>query len=138
MPRTFAPDALSPEDSLTRLREGNRRFVVGDEHRGQELDVRRFERAFERFARPCERHLDVRETGKDARAAEDVIQSSDLDWTIVRPPRLTSKPGKGTYRTAVDRNVPRCLTISRADLAAGMLALLDDAAAVHRHVCIAD
>ena len=30
MPRTFAPDALSPEDCLTRLREGNRRFVVGD------------------------------------------------------------------------------------------------------------
>src|SRR6204780_2194986 len=30
MPRTFAPDAISPEDALTRLREGNRRFVQGD------------------------------------------------------------------------------------------------------------
>jgi putative NADH-flavin reductase len=88
--------------------------------------------------KPLVRGTLLRHVCADMRAAEDVIQSSDLDWTIVRPPRLTSKPGKGTYRTAVDRNVPRCLTISRADLAAGMLALLDDAAAVHRHVCIAD
>jgi carbonic anhydrase len=29
MPRTFAPDSLSPEDALARLREGNRRFVAG-------------------------------------------------------------------------------------------------------------
>jgi carbonic anhydrase len=30
MPRTFSPDALPPEEALARLREGNRRFVVGD------------------------------------------------------------------------------------------------------------
>jgi carbonic anhydrase len=30
MPRTFAPDALSPDDALARLKEGNRRFVAGD------------------------------------------------------------------------------------------------------------
>jgi carbonic anhydrase len=30
MPRTFAPDALPPEEALARLREGNRRFVLGD------------------------------------------------------------------------------------------------------------
>ena len=30
MPRTFAPDSLTPEDALERLREGNRRFVRGD------------------------------------------------------------------------------------------------------------
>ena len=30
MPRTFAPDSLSPEDALARLREGNRRFVAGE------------------------------------------------------------------------------------------------------------
>jgi carbonic anhydrase len=29
VPRTFAPDALSPEDALARLREGNERFVRG-------------------------------------------------------------------------------------------------------------
>ena len=30
MPRTFAPDAVSPDDALARLREGNRRFVTGE------------------------------------------------------------------------------------------------------------
>lgn len=30
MPRTFAPDTLSPEAALARLREGNRRFVHGE------------------------------------------------------------------------------------------------------------
>lgn len=30
MPRTFAPDAVPPEDALARLREGNRRFVHGE------------------------------------------------------------------------------------------------------------
>ena len=30
MPRTFSPDALPPEEALARLREGNRRFVLGD------------------------------------------------------------------------------------------------------------
>ncbi|HEX3342967.1 MAG TPA: carbonic anhydrase, partial [Polyangiaceae bacterium] len=30
MPRTFAPDAVPPGEALTRLREGNRRFVVGE------------------------------------------------------------------------------------------------------------
>jgi carbonic anhydrase len=30
MPRTDAPDALSPDEALERLREGNRRFVAGE------------------------------------------------------------------------------------------------------------
>jgi carbonic anhydrase len=30
MPRTFAPDAVTPEDALARLREGNQRFVSGN------------------------------------------------------------------------------------------------------------
>ncbi len=30
MPNTFAPDALTPDDALERLREGNRRFMTGE------------------------------------------------------------------------------------------------------------
>ena len=70
--------------------------------------------------------------------AEDEIHASDLDWTIFRPPSLTGKPARGTYRTATDRNLPHCFSISRADLATCMLTLLDDPAAVHTHVCIAN
>src|SRR2546422_3127751 len=32
--------------------------------------------------------------------SEDVLRDSGLDWTIVRPPRLTSGPATGTYRAA--------------------------------------
>jgi uncharacterized protein YbjT (DUF2867 family) len=87
--------------------------------------------------KPLARRTALRHVCADMRRAEDEIRASDLDWTIFRPPRLTGKPAAGTYRTGFDRNLPRGFTISRADLAACMLALLDDPATGHRHVCIA-
>jgi uncharacterized protein YbjT (DUF2867 family) len=80
----------------------------------------------------------LRHVCADMRRAEDEIRASNLDWTIFRPPSLTSKPASGTYRTAIDRNLPHGFTISRADLAACMLTLLDDPSAVHRHIAIAN
>ena len=68
---------------------------------------------------------------------EQEIRDSDLDWTIFRPPSLTGKAATGAYRTAIDRNLPHGFTVSRADLAACMLASLSDPATVHRHVAIA-
>jgi putative NADH-flavin reductase len=62
----------------------------------------------------------------DMAAMEDEIRQSGLDWTIVRPPRLTDKPPTGRYRTALNRGVRGGYTISRADLAAAILTLLDD------------
>lgn len=53
----------------------------------------------------------------DAAEMEDVIEKSGLDWTIVRPPRLTDKPRTGKYR-AQEGHLPRFgFTISRADVA---------------------
>ena len=43
----------------------------------------------------------------------------------------------GTYRTAVGANVSRGNLISRADVAHGMLALLDDPATVRQAIGIA-
>jgi putative NADH-flavin reductase len=88
--------------------------------------------------KPLVRGTFLRHVCADMRAAEDEIHASHLDWTIFRPPSLTDKAAKGTYRTALDRGLPHSFTISRADLAACMLTLLDDPAAVHRHVCIAN
>jgi uncharacterized protein YbjT (DUF2867 family) len=34
------------------------------------------------------------------RDAEAAVRDSGLDWTIMRPPALTSKPARGTYRIA--------------------------------------
>jgi putative NADH-flavin reductase len=88
--------------------------------------------------KPLVRHTFLRHVCADFRGAEDEIHASGLDWTIFRPPSLTDKPARGTYRTAIDRNLPRCFSISRADLAACVLTLLDDPTTVHRHVCIAN
>jgi len=80
----------------------------------------------------------LRHVCADMRDAEAAVRDSGLDWTIMRPPALTSKPARGTYRTAIDSNLPHGFNVSRADLAACMLTLLDDPAAVHRHVGVAD
>ena len=71
------------------------------------------------------------------RAAENLIRASELDWTIFRPPALSAKPARGTYRTAIDRNLPHGFSVTRGDLAACMVARLDDPATVRRHVGVA-
>ncbi|MEU8803541.1 NAD(P)H-binding protein [Spirillospora sp. NPDC048819] len=73
----------------------------------------------------------------DMRDAEDVVRASGLDWTIVRPPRLTDGHGAGRYRKAVDRNVLGGFSIARADLAAALLDLADDPAAIGHVVGVA-
>ena len=87
--------------------------------------------------KPLARRTFLRDVCADMRHAEAEIHASDLDWTIYRPPRLTDKPASGTYRAAVDRNVPRGVTIPRADLAAHILEHLDDPETLHQHVFIA-
>jgi putative NADH-flavin reductase len=87
--------------------------------------------------KPLARRTFLRHVCADMRRGEDEIRESNLDWTIFRPPALTGKPATGAYRTAIDRNLPHGFTVSRADLAACMLARLDDPAVVHRHVSIA-
>jgi putative NADH-flavin reductase len=88
--------------------------------------------------KPVVRRTFLRHVCADFRGTEDEIHASGVDWTIFRPPSLTGKPASGTYRTAIDRNLPHCFSISRADLAGCMLTLVDDPATAHRHVCIAD
>lgn len=89
------------------------------------------------LVKPLVRRTMLRHVCADMRQAEDVVRRSGLDWTIVRPPRLTGKPAAGCYRLAVDANLPRGFTISRADLAAGLLQLVDDRAVLGRAVGIA-
>jgi uncharacterized protein YbjT (DUF2867 family) len=57
----------------------------------------------------------------DLALMEDAVRASGLDWTIVRPPRMTDKPLTGTYRTASDQNLRGGLSIPRADAAHFML-----------------
>jgi putative NADH-flavin reductase len=74
----------------------------------------------------------------DLARMEDLLRDSDLDWTIVRPVRLTDKPVSGTYRTAFGQTVRRGLFISRADVAHYMLRAIADPGTFRQTVGIAD
>ena len=139
---TFGPRGTGPTRVLregTRSvieamrKEGARRLVlvsgsiVADEGEGP---------AMRYLVKPLARRTVLRHVAADMRLAEEEIRESGLDWTIVRPPRLTSR-ASGTYRTAIDRNLTRGVTVSRADLAACMLAIIGDPATIHHHIGIA-
>jgi uncharacterized protein YbjT (DUF2867 family) len=61
------------------------------------------------------------------KAAEDDLRARPLDWTILRPGRLTDDPPAGTVRLApkVDSGA-----VTRADVAAVIVALLDTPASI--------
>lgn len=60
-------------------------------------------------------------------AAERDLRARDLDWTILRPGRLTNDPATGKVNVA--ESVPRG-AVSRADVAAATLSILDDPATI--------
>jgi putative NADH-flavin reductase len=62
----------------------------------------------------------------DQRAQERILASSEIDYTIVRAPRLTDDPSTGKYRVLPDALPPGGLRIARADVAAFMLLQLTD------------
>jgi uncharacterized protein YbjT (DUF2867 family) len=68
---------------------------------------------------------------------EDLLRDSDLDWTVIRPPYLTSKPLTGHYRTATGQNVRGGWSVPRADVAHLMLAVLDRPETVRQVIGIA-
>jgi len=65
--------------------------------------------------------LFFKEVVKDTGAMERIITASSLEWTIVRPPRLTDGPRTEHYRIQDGHLPPRGMAISRADVAHFML-----------------
>jgi putative NADH-flavin reductase len=61
----------------------------------------------------------------DSGEMEQVVTASNLEWTIVRPPRLTNAPPTGRYQVADNRYPPGKRALSRADLAHFLLDELD-------------
>lgn len=68
---------------------------------------------------------------------EHILEHSDTDWTIVRPPRLTDGSLTGQYRTAVNHHLRGGRAISRVDLAAAILDFLDNPDTVRATVVVA-
>ncbi|WP_239615057.1 NAD(P)-dependent oxidoreductase [Cohnella mopanensis] len=63
---------------------------------------------------------------EDMARMEAKVRASGLDWTVIRPPRLTNGPRTGTYRTTVNQTLPGAQGIARADLADCMINRLVD------------
>jgi putative NADH-flavin reductase len=74
---------------------------------------------------------------EDMQRMEALVAASDRDWTVFRPPRLTDAAATGRYRLAVDAPLPRAWTVSRADLAAAMVAAVPDSTMAGHAVSIA-
>jgi uncharacterized protein YbjT (DUF2867 family) len=79
----------------------------------------------------------LRSVYTDLGEMEAQLLRSSAAWTVIRPPKLVNKPLTGIYRTTLGGNVPRGISISRADAAHLMLAALDQPATVKQAVGVA-
>jgi len=80
----------------------------------------------------------LRQPYADLALMEDVLRDSGLDWTVVRPPRLTEGPLTGAYRTAYGQNLRRGILVSRADVAQLMLGVLERPETIEQAIGIAN
>jgi putative NADH-flavin reductase len=48
---------------------------------------------------------------------EGILHGSDLNWTVIRPPRLLNGDKTGKYRTSINEFIPHMSSLTRADLA---------------------
>ncbi|MFH0991149.1 MAG: NAD(P)H-binding protein [bacterium] len=94
--------------------EGVQRLVCVTGAMIGDLPVRRT-KFFQRLTNFINSHAP--ELAKDRTEQEHVIQRSSLDWTIVKPPRLTDSPVSGKVKAAPDLEVGLLSKISRKDLA---------------------
>ena len=82
---------------------------------------------------PIARHVLGRHFA-DLAAMEDDLRDANLDWTAVRPPRLTNQPPTGGYRTVVEHNPHHFRPVGRADVADCMLRALGDPSTIKQAV----
>jgi uncharacterized protein YbjT (DUF2867 family) len=61
---------------------------------------------------------------EDKNLMEPEVNSSGLEWTILRPTRLTDGPLTGRYAVSAGR--PATSSVSRADVAAAMLRAVEE------------
>lgn len=62
-------------------------------------------------------HNILRKPYADMALMEQAVRASGVEWTLVRAARLTGGALTGVYRTAIDRKLRGCWSISRADVA---------------------
>jgi putative NADH-flavin reductase len=102
----------------------NRLIVLGAA--GVHKDYGRYQNALTRIALWTAKKTALKHPFIDQTAQERLIAASDVDYTIVRAPRLMDGPFTGKYRVLPDALPPGALRINRADVADFMLQQLTD------------
>lgn len=87
---------------------------------------------YERFLLPTF----LRGEGKHKEAMESTVEVSGLDWIIVRPPFLTDGSATGSIQTFDASTDEKAHKITRADLAAFMVAQVSNDEHLHRAVTV--
>ena len=75
---------------------------------------------------------------RDAGEMEKIFEESGLDWTLVRPPQLTDKPGTGKYRVLESHLPPFGFKIARADVADFMIKASENHASIQKVIGLAN
>lgn len=57
---------------------------------------------------------------------EVLLQNSDLNWTVIRPPRLLNGEKTGKYRSIINGFLPKMSSLTRSDLAHYIIHHLED------------
>jgi putative NADH-flavin reductase len=78
----------------------------------------------------------LKESMEDKERQEAVLEASTLDWTIIRPPRLSDGPRTRDSRFGDALPWSLISRISRADIAAFMVAVLNDASTCRRAITV--
>jgi putative NADH-flavin reductase len=73
----------------------------------------------------------------DMRDMEAFLESSSIDWTVVRAPMLRDGASSGSYRVALDKPLPSGGALRRSELAEFMLDCIDQPDTVGRRARVA-
>lgn len=128
--RTLGDETLLPE-SMTHIlaamrQHGVRRLIVlGASGVWPGADAR-LSRGSQLFLRVI-RATVLKKPFQSQRKMQEMIRVSDTEWTVVQPPRLLNRPGRGTWRVDGEALPTNGTTIARADVAAFMLQQLTSA-----------
>jgi putative NADH-flavin reductase len=102
----------------------NRLIVLGAA--GVDPEWGKYQNGFTRIGLWLAKHTALRHPFVDQLTQERLIAASDLDYTIVRAPRLGDGPFTGAYRVLPDALPSGATRINRADVADFMLQQLTD------------
>lgn len=69
---------------------------------------------------------------RDMSKMTDLLAKSTLNWTLVGVPLLTNSPERGEYRNSIGKPLRHAFRISRGDVAAYLISIVDDIATIQK------